>query len=89
MFRTLYWTLKGSICVTQFVHQFSCSGTHVVRQGRGTDICQAVDLVHKKEMLWDSTNHDYKNQQRKNDAADLQIENAAVENKMSSQSKEN
>lgn len=54
--------------MTQFVHQFSCSGTHVVCQGRGINICQAIDLFHKKEMLWDSTNQDYKNQQRKNDA---------------------
>lgn len=44
-------------------------------------------------MLWDSTNQDYKNQQRGNDAqssiaADLQIEKAEVENKMSFLSEE-
>jgi len=77
--------------VTQFVHQFSCSGTHVC-QGRGTNINQAIDLFDKKAMLWDSTNEDYKNQQR-NDAlsyiaADLEIEKAEVENRMGGQSKE-
>jgi hypothetical protein len=37
------------------------------RQERGTNICQATGLFHKKEM-WDATNWDYENQQRKNDA---------------------
>lgn len=42
--------------MTQFVHQFPCSGTHVVHNGRGTSIYQAINLFQEKEVLWDATN---------------------------------